>query len=239
MLVQSDDFGQAYEEGFKQATAGTKIKVLKVEKYAPGANEVGAQMTSLAATKADAFFDGATLLACPDALKKAQAANWKPITFVSGTCISKTLMGIAGDAAEGAISATNLEDPFNPKFASDPALKLYRQKVKQYEPDADLDNGIVAYGWTQGALMVEALKSAKKATRLDVTEAVRHQDKVHAGLMLKGITISTDGEKDPYMGETVQTVQYDSTKKYFNDVGGLLDFEGKTKTVTPKDLIQG
>ena len=62
-------------------------------------------MTSLAATKADAFFDGATLLACPDALKKAQAANWKPITWVSGTCISKTLMGIAGDAADKACSA--------------------------------------------------------------------------------------------------------------------------------------
>ena len=47
---------------------------------------------------ADAFFNGGTLLACPDALTKAEAAGWKPITWVSATCTSKTLMGLAGTA---------------------------------------------------------------------------------------------------------------------------------------------
>ena len=100
MLVQNDDFGAAYEEGFAAGDQGHRTsRSSRSRSTPPGANEVGAQITSLAATNADAFFDGATLLACPDALKKAQAANWKPITWVSGTCISKTLMGIAGDAA--------------------------------------------------------------------------------------------------------------------------------------------
>ena len=238
MLVQSDDFGAAYEEGFKAAIEGTDIKVVKVEKYATGANEVKAQLTSLAATKADAFFDGATLLACPDALKNAQAANWKPVTWVSGTCISKTLMGIAGDAADKVVSMTNIKDPFNPAFAGDADMKLYRTEVKKYSPDADADNGIVAYGWTQGALLVEAMQKATKASRLAVMESVRNLNAVKGGLLLDGVTVTT-GADDHFMGETVQVVQYDAAKKYFNDVGKPLDYEGKTAELSPKDLITG
>jgi branched-chain amino acid transport system substrate-binding protein len=90
MLIQDDDFGQAYQQGFEDAIEGTDITVAKVESYPTGANEVSAQMTSLAASNADAFFDGATLLACPNALERANAEGWTPITWVSGTCISKT-----------------------------------------------------------------------------------------------------------------------------------------------------
>jgi len=236
MLVQNDDFGAAYEDGFRKAIEDTDITVTKVEKYATGANEVTAQITSLAATNADAFFDGGTLLACPDALKKAQAANWKPIIWVSGTCISKTLMGIAGDAADGALSMTNIKDPVHPDWADDPGMKLYRATVPKYFPDADIDNGIVAYGWTQGALVVEAMKKAKTASRLAVMDSVRNQDGVAAGLLLPGVEITTSSE-DPFMGETVQTVQFDFAKKYFINVGEPLDFEGKTGELTPKELL--
>ena len=95
----------------------------------------------------------------------------------------------------------------------------------------------MAYGWTQGALFVEALKTAKKLDRASVMAAVRNMDKLKGGLLLDGISITTNGEKDPFMGETVQLVQYDAANKYFNDVGSLVDEEGKTKEITPPDLI--
>ncbi len=239
MLIQDDDFGQDYEQGFKKAIAGSNIKVVQVKTYPVGASDVGSQVTSLAATGADVFFNGATLLACPDALQKAQAAGWTPLTFVSGTCISKTLMGIAGPSADKALSITNVKDPINPKFANDADLKLYKEQVAKYEPDADIDNGIVAYGWTQGALFVEALKTVKKLDRQSVMEAVRSMNHLKGGLLLDGVTVTTSGESDPYMGETVQLVQYNAANKYFDDVGPLVDDEGKTKSLTPPDLING
>ena len=116
MLVQDDDFGKAYEEGFTAAIEGTDIKVVKVEKYATGANEVSSQITSLAATDADAFFNGGTLLACPDALTKAQAANWTPITWISATCTSKTLMGIAGAARQRRAQHHQPQGPAEPRL---------------------------------------------------------------------------------------------------------------------------
>ena len=240
MLVQDDDFGAAYEEGFKSAIEGSDITVAKVEKYAPGANEVASQITSLAASNADAFFNGGTLLACPDALTKAKAAGWTPITWISTTCTSKTLMGIADTAGgnDGVLSMTNLKDPLNPEWADDEAMKLYMEKVEQYSPDAEVDNAIVAYGWTQGALLVEAMKTAKTASRLGVMDAVRNMDGLTGGLLLPDVTVTT-GPDDPYMGETVTLMQYDLAKKYFELIGEPIDFEGKTAEFTPENLITG
>ena len=240
MLVQDDDFGKAYEEGFKAAIEGTDVELVKVEKYATGATEVSAQITSLAASGADAFFDGATLLACPDALTKAAAAGWTPITWVSATCTSKTLMGVAGANANNAYSYTNLKDPLNPDWDDDPAMMEYREKVGQYQPDADVNNGIVAYGWTQGALLVEALKAAEKPTRLAVMESIHNFSASDVGLLLPGVTVKT-GPDDPYLGEAFNVMKYEFTapdaRNHFVLVGDINDVEGQTADFTPESLI--
>ena len=239
MLLQDDDFGVGYEKAFEAAIEDTDITIVGKERYAPGAQEVSSQMTSLKASGADAFFDGGTLLACPAALKAAEQANWKPITYVSGTCISKSLMGIAGTAAEDIYSVTNLMDPIDPAYAEDEEMKRYREVVGKFQPDADLDNGIVVYGWTQGALFVEALKNVDgELTRASLMESLYNFDEVDSGLLLDGITLSTSPD-DPFLAETVQLVQYDSTKKYFDMVGEPFDLEGKVTDVTPENLITG
>ena len=239
MLVQDDDFGRAYEEGFAQAIEGTDIEVVATERYSTGASEVGAQITSLGSSDATAFFNGGTLLACPDALTQAKNAGWTPITWVSGTCTSKTLMGLAGDAADQVYSATNLKDPLNPEWDDDEAITLMKETVAQYEPEADTENAIVGYGWTQAAVFVEALKAAEEPTRLAVMEAVRHIDGVSAGTLLPDISVTTDGEDDPYMGETLNLMQYSAADGYFSLVGEPIDFEGQSKDVTAEDLITG
>ncbi|HWJ97257.1 MAG TPA: ABC transporter substrate-binding protein, partial [Acidimicrobiales bacterium] len=132
MLVQNDDFGKAYEEGFKQQIEGSDITVTQVKTYEAGTDEVTAEVTSLKASGADTFFNGATLLACPNALNAADEQGWDAVTFVSGTCISKTLMGIAGEAADGVFATTNIKDPLNPAFANDSAMKEYNETLKEY-----------------------------------------------------------------------------------------------------------
>jgi branched-chain amino acid transport system substrate-binding protein len=238
MLVQDDDFGRAYEEGFRNAIEGTDIEVVQVENYPTGAAEVSAQMTSLASSNADAFFNGATILACPNALERKAAEGWEPITWVSGTCITKTLMGIAGQDADGVYSMTNVIDPLNPAYADEPAMREYREKVEQYSPDADIENGIVAYGWTQGALLVEALEQTPELNRQSFMQTVRSLDGVGGGMLLPDVTVTTDSPDDPFMGETIQMVQYDAAAAHFNNVGDLIDFEGQTPDLTPEELIQ-
>jgi branched-chain amino acid transport system substrate-binding protein len=244
MLVQDDDFGKAYEDGFRAAIEGTDIEVVKVEKYATGASEVAAQVTSLAGSGANAFFDGATLLACPSALQSAADANWqRDYTWVSSTCTSKTLMGIAGADAADVYSISNLKDPQDPKYDDDEAMKLYRDSVTKYFPDADTDNGIVAYGWTQGAAFVEALRNAEAPTRLAVMESVRNLDLGDdTGLLLPGTGVTTSDD-DPFMGERLALVQYGfesaDARNHFDVVGDIYDFEGKTADLSPEELVNG
>lgn len=241
MLRQSDEFGETYEQSFRNAIEGTDIEVVAVEEYAPGSDDVTSQVTSLAGSGADAFFNGGTLLACPNALTAKQNEGWEATTWVSGTCISKTLMGIAGAAGADVLSLTNLKDPLNPAYADDEDMNAFREAVTQYRSDfkgrpLDLENAIIAYGWTQAELFVHALENAEAPTRLAVMESVRNLDGVSTSLMLDGVSVTT-GEGDEFMGESFKLVQYDAAAGHFNELGDLQDFEGQTPELTPEELI--
>lgn len=247
MLLQDDDFGDAYEEGFMAAIEGTDIEVVATERYETGANEVAAQVTSLASSDATAFFDGGTLLACPDALSQAASQGWEPITWVSSTCTSKTLMGLAGEAADGVYSATNLMDPLNPEWTDDPAIAEVQDAVTEFqgEGELDLENAIIYYGWTQAAVFVQGLEAAEAPTRLAVMESLHNLDGIEdAGVLLPGVSVTTSAD-DPYMGETVNIQQYtfegEGGNNHFEFVGDLLSFEGEAGSpdITPDDLING
>ena len=236
MLVQDDDFGQAYQEGVEMAIEGTDITIEQVETYPAGSSEVAAQMTSLNASDADVFFDGATLLACPTALQEAQDAGYE-YTFVSGTCISKTLMGIAGEAGEGAYAVTNIKDVISPEFADDPAMVEYKDVLAEYgEADVDPENGIVAYGYTQADILKQILEGLPELTRGNLMNAMYELDGLTSGLMIDGSTVTTNAD-DRYLAENVQLVQYDAAGGYFNYLGDVLDYEGQTAELTPPDLI--
>jgi branched-chain amino acid transport system substrate-binding protein len=238
MLVQNDDFGKAYEEGFKQQIEGSDITVTEVKTYEAGTDEVTSEVTSLKASGADTFFNGATLLACPNALNAANDQGWDAVTFVSGTCISKTLMGIAGEAADGVFATTNIKDPLNPAFKDDPAMKEYNETLAEYgADDVDPENGIVAYGYTQGALLVEILQSLDTLDRGTLMNKMYDLKDITGGLLLDGVEVNTSPE-DRFLAEDVQMIQYNAANKYFENVGDVLDFEGTTTKITPKDLIE-
>lgn len=243
MLRQADEFGTTYEDSFRTAIEGTDITLVEVQEYPVGSDEVSSQVTALAGSGADAFFNGATLLACPNALTAQQSQGWDVTTWVSGTCISKTLTGIAGAAADEVISMTNLKDTQNPKYDDDEDMVAFKDTVTQFQPEfkgreLDLDNAIIGYGYTQAELLVMAMESAEAPTRLAIMDAVRNFDGATTGLMLDGVSV-TSGPDDAFLGETVQLVQYDAAEAHFNEIGELIDFEGQTAEVTPEELITG
>jgi branched-chain amino acid transport system substrate-binding protein len=243
MLVQDDDYGRAYQEAFEEAIADTDIEVVAVEEYATGASEVAAQITTLAASGADAFFNGGTLLACPDALTQKAQNNWEAITWTSSTCLSDTLMGIAGAAGDGTYGAANLKDPLDPQWDEDAAMVEYLETIQTYQPDGFRPtNAIVGYGYTQAAVFVEALAAAEAPTRLALMESLQNLSVTDVGLLLPGVTVTT-GPDDAFMGESLQLAQYDflgeGERNHFVPQGELVDFEGQTPDLTPEDLITG
>lgn len=238
ILRASDDFGKAYSETFRSLIKGSKITIVKEETYNPEQSDTKSQVTSLAATDADALLLGATLLACPDALKNVQASGWKPLTYMSGTCTSKTLMELAGDAADGVLSVTDIMEPGLSKWADNEAMQLYQEKIAKYAPDADAENGIVAYGWTTAALLAETLQRSKSLTRQGVMETARTLDVSEVGLLMPGVTLEVDAT-DWFLGEMFTLAQYSAAQGHFELVGDILDFNGETAKITPKNLIDG
>ncbi|MFM7617456.1 MAG: ABC transporter substrate-binding protein [Actinomycetes bacterium] len=240
VLRANDDFGAAYSETLESLVKGTKLKVVKVAQYDPETPDTKSQVTTLAATKADVLVLGATLLACPDALKNVAASGWKPMTYMSGTCTSKTLMTIAGEAGDGVISVTPLMDPANPDLVENAAMKLYKEKIAQYgESTTDPTNGIVAYGWTAGAALQHILESAGAPNRLAVMEAARTTTMRGLGLMPDGAEFISNIKNDWFLGEDFTLVQYSRSAGYFTSISELQDLNGETASFTPKNLIDG
>jgi branched-chain amino acid transport system substrate-binding protein len=238
VLKANDDFGQSYAETLQTIVKGTKLKVVKTESYDPEGAEVGSQVTSLAATKADAFMLAGTLLACPNALTAMGNAGWNPIVYMSGTCVSKVLLSLAGANANGVLSVTPLVDPSDPANDSSPAVKLYKEQVAKNAPKGtDATDGIVAYGWTTGALFAKILEESPKLTRSSVMETARTlSDIKDVGLQLPGSTWSTSAD-DWFLGETFQLIKYDATVGHSVNIGSLIDDNGKTADLSPKALL--
>lgn len=238
VLYADDDFGRSYSETLKKLIEGTDLTIAKAEPYNPENPETKSQVTSLAATKADVFVVGATLTACPNALNNMGASGWKPMVYMSGTCTSKTLMALAGANGDKVMSVGPLLDPADPANDSNEAMKLYNTKVKQYSPDADVDNGIVAYGWSVAALLEYTLSQVgEEPNRLNVMETARTiTDVKNVGLQLPGAQWTVNGD-DWFLGEEFFLVQYSTADGFFSSIGELQKFDGQTAEITPENLI--
>jgi branched-chain amino acid transport system substrate-binding protein len=239
LLTQNDDFGNAYLETFRQEVEGTDIEIVGEETYETANPDTTSQVTSLAATDADAVVLGTTALACPNALNAINGTNWDPTIFISSTCTSPTLVGLAEPgAAEGIISITALKDPRDPQWADDESMALFLEKGAEYGgPDIDLQNTIVAYGWTMGALLVDTLTNAAELTRPAVMEEALNLEGLVPGVALPESAITTTLGEDKFAIETIQLMQYSEDLGYYEFLGGPQDFEGRTAEVTPESLL--
>lgn len=200
ILAQNDSFGESYVTAFKKAIEGTEITVVDEQTFDPKTetNPQG-QVTTLASSGADALLLGVTSLPCPNALKAVKDSGWAPLTYVTLTCSSKTLMDVAGDAAEGTISTRATYDPADPANAEEaPVVEFKEQGAAAGLSEADLNDLNVAAGWGFGAYLVQLLKASPELERAEVMNTAWFQQDVAYGLNLEDLTWNTDGEKDPF-----------------------------------------
>ncbi len=237
LLYANDDFGQSYKDTLQQLVKGTTLSIVKQQSYNAEGSDVKAQVTDLASSKADTFVLGGTLLACPNALNAAHDAGWKPLIYMSGTCVSKLLFTLGGDGADGVLSVTPLMDPGDPANAANAAVKLYKAQTAKYQPKADVNDGIVAYGWSTAALLQKILEASPKLDRVSVMDTARTLKGVKdAGLELPGSSWTTS-KTDWFLGETFQLVKYNKAQGHTVAVGPVTNLDGKTAALSPSSLL--
>ncbi|MBL8775375.1 MAG: ABC transporter substrate-binding protein [Acidimicrobiales bacterium] len=236
ILFQNDDFGEEYVNSFETLTEGTDITVVTEESYEPSDSDVDSQVTSIANSGADTVVLAATALKCPQALDALQAqSGFDPETvWLSQTCTSSTVIGLASPgAADGVLSAIYLKDPADPQWDDDPAMVEFQEQGQAHGLSAEqVEDGVVGIGWTFGQLLAETIRNTPELTRENIMQSAYSLDGVEVGLLLPGVSFTTNGAEDPFPIETLQIGQYNG--EFFDFVGDPIDLEGQSAEFTPQ-----
>ena len=119
VLMQNDDYGKDYFNGFKQGLGKDADKIVQVATYEVADPTVDSQMIQLKNSGANVFFNITTPKFAAQAIKKAAEIGWKPAHYLNNVSASVgTVMKPAGfDDSQGIITASYLKDPTDPQWA--------------------------------------------------------------------------------------------------------------------------
>jgi ABC-type branched-subunit amino acid transport system substrate-binding protein len=221
ILSQNDDYGKGYVEGFKDAIKGKdNIEVVDELTYEATDTSVDAQITQLASSGADVFFNAMSITPLMiSSLQKAQQLGWKPSWFLpSNTSSPGAILEPGGASAfPGVYTVSFAKAPASPAFASDEDVQTYLAALKQYGdyPDPPAFPHC-QWSWMVGATLDQAFQKMKEPTRDSFMEALRSIKDFEAPLMLPGTSVNTSKDGQPavstvvvqkYNGKGYDTVQ--------------------------------
>jgi ABC-type branched-subunit amino acid transport system substrate-binding protein len=208
ILSQNDDYGEGYVEGFKSAIEGAdNIEVVKELTYEATDTSVDAQLTELAASGADVFFNAMSVTPLMiSSLQKAQSLGWKPSWFLpSNTSSPGAILEPGGAAAyPGIFSVAFSKAPASPAFAQDPDVVEYLAALKQYGdyPDPPAFPHC-QWSWMVGATLEQAFQKMEEPTRDSFMEALRSIKDFEAPLMLPDTAVDTTEDGQPAVSKVV------------------------------------
>jgi branched-chain amino acid transport system substrate-binding protein len=208
ILSQNDDYGKGYVDGFTSAIKGASgIQVVKQLTYEATDTSVDAQITELASSGADVFFNAMSVTPLTiAALQKAQQLGWKPSWFLpSNTSSPGAILQPGGAAAyPGIYSVAFSKAPTAPQFASDQDVQTYLAALKQY---GDYPNPPAfphcQWSWMVGATLEQAFQKMSAPTRDSFMTALRSIKDYQAPLMLPDTSVNTAEAGQPAVSSVV------------------------------------
>lgn len=208
ILSQNDDYGAGYVEGFKEAISGAAgIEIVDELTYEATDTSVDAQITQLASSGADVFFNAMSVTPLViSALQKAQQLTWTPSWFLPSNTSSPTaiLEPGGGAAFPGIYSVSFAKAPQSPAFAQDPDVVEYLAALKQYGdyPDPPAFPHC-QWSWMIGATLEQAFGEMQEPTRDSFMTALRAIQGFQAPLMLPGTAVDTTQAGQPAVSSVV------------------------------------
>ncbi|HET6393734.1 MAG TPA: ABC transporter substrate-binding protein [Blastococcus sp.] len=208
ILSQNDDFGAGYVEGFKSAIEGAdNIEIVDELTYEATDTSVDAQITELANSDADVFFNAMSVTPLViSSLQKAQQLGWTPNWFLPSNTSSPTAILEPGGAAAfpGIYSVSFSKAPQSPAFAEDEDVQTYLAALPEYGnyPDPPAFPHC-QWSWMVGATLEQAFMAMEEPTRDSFMEALRGIEGFEAPLMLPDTSVSTTEDGQPAVSTVV------------------------------------
>ena len=155
---------------------------------------VDSQIVTLKTLGADIFFNEASPKFAAQAIRKAAEIGWKPVLFLASisNSVGSVLKPAGLDNAKGILSTNYLEDPTDPTWKDDPAIKEWTVFMDKYLPEGDKTSTFSVYGYLTAQTMVQVLKQCgDELTRENVMRQAANLENLELGLLLPGIEINT------------------------------------------------
>ena len=138
ILSQNDDYGNGYVEGFTEAIEGAdNIEVVKALTYEATDTDVNAQLTELAASGADVFFNAMSITPLVIAsLKKTEELGWTPSWFLpSNTSSPGGILqqpDVHADVFPGIYTVAFSQSAASPTFAESEEGAAFLEAIGEY-----------------------------------------------------------------------------------------------------------
>jgi branched-chain amino acid transport system substrate-binding protein len=206
VLMQNDDYGKDYWEGFKEGLGKDVTRITKHATYEVTDPTVESQVIQLKDSGANVFFNIATPKFAAQAIRKAADLGWKPAQYMTNVSASVTsVLKPAGfENSQGIITAAYLKDPTDHKWDDDAEMKTWREWMAKFMPGANTGDANYVYAYSVSFLMHQTLKNCGDTlTRENVMKQAASFKKLRVPMLLPGITVSTS-PTDYYPIQSVQ-----------------------------------
>jgi branched-chain amino acid transport system substrate-binding protein len=210
ILMQNDDFGRDYFDGFKEGLGKETARIAKTVTYEVTDPTVDSQIIQLKDSGANVFINICAPKAAAQAIRKAADIGWKPAHYIVNVSASvAAVMKPAGyENSQGIITAAYLKDATDHQWDKDDEMNAWRAWMDKNMPSANKADANHIYGYAVSTLMHETLKRCgNELTRANLMKQASSIQKFRVPLLLPGILVSTS-PTDFYPIQAVQLQRF-------------------------------
>ncbi len=216
ILMQNDDFGRDYLEGFKQGLGASAAKmIIATQTYELTDPSIDTQIVNLKASGADVFFAIALGKFATQAIRRVKEIDWKLTDYVvptSSTSIKGILAPAGLENATGLVTSSSTKSFADPQWAGDPGMKTYLAFLKDYMPAADPSDSSMVTGYNSAILMAEVLRRCgNDLTRDNVIKQMTTIKNMKLDMLLPGIDVTLSAD-DYRTYKTLNMMRFDGGK---------------------------
>jgi branched-chain amino acid transport system substrate-binding protein len=221
VIMQNDDFGKDYVDGFKKGLGKDVDKIVKLVTYETTDPTVDSQIIELHGSGANVFFINGIPKFAAQAMRKAGDLGWKPKIYLNNVSaqVASTMKPAGFENVQGVITAAYLKDPTDKQWDNDAEMKAWHAWMAKYMPSGNLGEVNYVYAYSVAFLLEETLKKCgDNLTRENVMKQAANFQKFRVPGLLPGITVSTSST-DYYPLQAVQLQRFKGeTWELFGDV---------------------
>jgi branched-chain amino acid transport system substrate-binding protein len=221
VLMQNDDYGKDYFNGFKAGLGKDADKIVQVATYESTDPTVDSQIIQLKDSGANVFFNISIPKFAAQAIRKAAEIGWKPVHYLNNVAASvgATMKPAGFENDQGIITAQYLKDPTDVQWQNDKDFQEWKAFMQKYYPTGNLADSSNAYAYAVSNLLVVVLKQCgDDLTRANVMKQAANLKDVELPMVLPGIKANTS-PTDFYPLQSVRLSRFKGeTWELFGDV---------------------